>query len=481
MRAPLAFPVVLVLALLGGCAADLPQLAQSVDPPRLEVPLAPKAPDGHRLKGAGVEDTVRSLLRRMFGAPIRVPTTPTDGYLMTYDSTTGTWDAEAPPSVSESDTLATVLARGATSGANNPTVDNGQRLNFARSGNGVSLRCAGDSQLDLRNEANNNGVGMIFTINSMQLSSSRLRNGSGSVLKLGANNNDYWQIGTDGTLSSMVDGTGTVDVGTGRFQAGASVGSPVGGIAAASSGLVIDRGTAGTFGNVQMRGLLLMGSCGYAGPANGAAAGGSNLFGIFGQASRTSSTNAFTLSTSGSYQAQSTSTVANNTTSWIPNNAATLWQADNLPLLRFKFAVQDVAEVRFFAGLVNSSTASDPVTAADPASVRECGLMFDTSRPDTHWEWVEDDNTTQTLTDTGVTPGIGTVYWLEIDLSAVNSFTMTLYSSSWSVLSTRTVTSSPFAASTGQTFDVALRNLGSTDAKELDFYHAAMVLRVGTP
>lgn len=66
-------------------------------------------------------------------------------------------------------------------------------------------------------------------------------------------------------------------------------------------------------------------------------------------------------------------------------------------------------------------------------------------------------------------------------MTSVSSFTMYLRNSSWTVLSQRAVTTTPLLGASAFWCAAAIRNLGSTDTKELDFYQCVMGLRVGTP
>ena len=254
--------------------------------------------------------------------------------------------------------------------------------------------------------------------------------------------------------------------------------APAANVTDTSSGAQVTRGTADTFGELMLSRTLRLGHDGYVGPFQSLSNGGEGMFSV---GTRTADT--VTLggdATNGIYAAIRTSTVQDNTTSWVQGTPFV--RVDSKPYAVFRFALGDVEDVRFFAGWSNTGTAATPVSADDPAACRVAGLTFSTARPDTNFMWMEHDDTTQTLTDTGVAPAVGTVYSLEIDLSSRTSFTMRLRDSSWAVLSTRTVTTEPFDADAVTLSWVhALRNLGSTDAKELRWYVLTGALRTGTP
>lgn len=131
--------------------------------------------------------------------------------------------------------------------------------------------------------------------------------------------------------------------------------------------------------------------------------------------------------------------------------------------------------------LVAEGPLSATATLNSTLIFREVGLTFSTSRPDTYYQWVEHNDSSETLTSTGVIPSVSTILYLEIDLSSVDSFTMNLYDVSGNVLSSRTVTSSPFADNTPLNTVFAIRNLGTTDWKQLSWYQGSVFLRIPGP
>lgn len=107
-----------VLVLLAGCAGAP---APSAFPARDRTPASPQ-------KGvASEESSARRILSRLLGGvPLAVTGVPSDGQVLTYDSTTGTWRAESAAGGGE--TLAQTLALGATTGGTHLTFSSGDQL-----------------------------------------------------------------------------------------------------------------------------------------------------------------------------------------------------------------------------------------------------------------------------------------------------------------------------------------------------------------
>jgi hypothetical protein len=93
-----------------------------------------------------------------------------------------------------------------------------------------------------------------------------------------------------------------------------------------------------------------------------------------------------------------------------------------------KFQLQTTATVRVFVGLSTSSTTTTYLGADDVAAQRMIGLQYSTSRGDTNFQFMIDDNSTQTVTSTGVAVDTNT-HFLSIDCTSGSSVIMNLYDS----------------------------------------------------
>lgn len=79
--------------------------------------------------------------------------------------------------------------------------------------------------------------------------------------------------------------------------------------------------------------------------------------------------------------------------------ASYVHRRDYHTVVEFKFKLQHTTNVRLFVGLTNTQVI---LGGDDPAGTECAGLQFSTSRPDTNWQFMIDDNVIQTVVDTGV-------------------------------------------------------------------------------
>jgi hypothetical protein len=283
---------------------------------------------------------------------------------------------------------------------------------------------------------------------------------------------DQWEVEADGDLRTVA-GTGLIEVVAVRSDAeGLTIGAT-----GANSLTTFDRGASDTFGDVRLRAPMILGQWGYLCPTASTTLSGSGLLGTI---TRTGAgTNSFTGSATGVYQTNATTTASGTVAGWSTSQA--LWSVNTLPVFAIRFRLEDVADVRVFVGLASSQTLANMLDATNPTTQRYVGIQFDTSVPDTNWMFVEDDNTTQTRTSTGVAPEVGTEYWLTVEVNATNSIVLTMRNTSWATLATRTVTSSPLGTGSAFVPVCGLANLGAVDEKGFSTFSASVVLRVGTP
>lgn len=82
-----------------------------------------------------------------------------------------------------------------------------------------------------------------------------------------------------------------------------------------------------------------------------------------------------------------------------------------------RFSLPTLTNVRLFAGLCQYGDRNYITTADDPGRVY-AGYQFSTGRPDTNFQFVHDDSSTQTLVDTGLAPATDVVYNIELEYSS---------------------------------------------------------------
>lgn len=171
---------------------------------------------------------------------------------------------------------------------------------------------------------------------------------------------------------------------------------------------------------------------------------------------------------------RTTSTTQDNQAYWVQNTTVT--SVKYKPYMMLRFGLLSTTNCRFFSGAAervtdSATTVTTALSASNPVGQRMCGVAYDTSRGDLTFKWIEDDNSAQTVTDTGVTPDVDATYIIEIDISSLGNFSMSLFSitesaSDRTLLSSRLVTSSPFAGTEIINYVHGIRNLAATEAGE---------------
>lgn len=112
---------------------------------------------------------------------------------------------------------------------------------------------------------------------------------------------------------------------------------------------------------------------------------------------------------------------------------------NNKVLMIMKFRLNTTTNVRMFLGWTDNTSMATNLGADDVAATNMVGLQFSTNRSDTNFQFMVDNNSTQTLTSTGVAVDTN-AHYLVIDCTATNSVTMTLYNSSFVSQGTTTQT-----------------------------------------
>ncbi|MCW8137302.1 MAG: hypothetical protein KIT58_00150 [Planctomycetota bacterium] len=220
-------------------------------------------------------------------------------------------------------------------------------------------------------------------------------------------------------------------------------------------------------GDATVRGLVALGRWGWLGPAHSGGYGVGLL-----NAPATAGTAATVLHGDGMMRTFVSATTLD-AQAYLASQPGTAMIPAYRPLTLMHFALRSAASVRFFAGYAafdassTASTATLALSAAAPAQ-RRTGVMFDTSRPDSTFQWVESDGENQVLTDTGVTPDTDATYWLDLDVRAANDVRMRLLSGRrGAVLAQRNVTSAVWAADSSLLAMIGARNLEAGAARTI--------------
>lgn len=144
-------------------------------------------------------------------------------------------------------------------------------------------------------------------------------------------------------------------------------------------------------------------------------------------------------------------------------SAASIRLIDNKFFGWVAFQMQTTATVRSFCGFTSTSAIATTLGADDVAGQRMAGMQFSTNRGDTNFQFMTDDNTTQTLTSTGIAVDTN-MHFLMIDGTSGNSIVYTLYNSSGVVQATSTQTTNLPVATSSFSLTCGNRTLANSAA-----------------
>lgn len=155
-------------------------------------------------------------------------------------------------------------------------------------------------------------------------------------------------------------------------------------------------------------------------------------------------------------------------------NAENVVRLDQKPALTFRFRTgSSLAVCRIFVGLTDGAMVNE--LNSDTNAANKIGLQFSTARPDTNFQFVRRDATTQTLVDTGVAPTVSTTYHLTVVAASATSVTVTLRSASGASLATATYTTLLPASTAGMQVGAGIQTLENV-AKRLAMFYVNGVL-----
>ncbi len=144
---------------------------------------------------------------------------------------------------------------------------------------------------------------------------------------------------------------------------------------------------------------------------------------------------------------------------------------DHEPILVIKFKLGSTTDIRFFAGL--SETTS--FVNADDIGVEVVGVQYSTARPDTNWQFIAHDGTTQTTTDSGV--AVDTLaHYMMVDAVTPTSVKVSILDAAFVELASTTFTTGLPAGSKDMGMSSGIEPLAAV-AKTIDQFHGSIVLR----
>lgn len=186
--------------------------------------------------------------------------------------------------------------------------------------------------------------------------------------------------------------------------------------------------------------------------------------------SETDATSSLVIDDDGIVLQQNTSAVIDNIAS-INSGGGNKFRVNHLPIMTCKWNILQTTDLRFFTGFHSSSS---PLTADDPPGI-SYGIQYSTSRPDTNFQFIMDDATTQTIVDSGIAADIAPHY-TRVEVDSASSVKVTLLNSGFVEQASNTFKTDLPAATTDAQLTWGVRTLAAA-VKSIKQFHATIVLR----
>lgn len=149
---------------------------------------------------------------------------------------------------------------------------------------------------------------------------------------------------------------------------------------------------------------------------------------------------------------------------------------DQKPMLVTKFKLLGTTSVRFFAGLFPEAGIATDDNVMD-GNTEGVGVVYSSDRPDTNFQFVANDGTTQTLVDSGVVADT-LAHYVVVDATSGTSVTVSLLSATKVVEASTTFTTELPAATFLMSFWAGITTI--TGIKTLRYYFTNLALRAVT-
>lgn len=145
---------------------------------------------------------------------------------------------------------------------------------------------------------------------------------------------------------------------------------------------------------------------------------------------------------------------------------------DQKPISITKFKLLDITSVRFFAGFFPEAlVATDDNSLASTEGV---GVVYSSDRPDTNFQFVAHDGTTQTLVDTGVVAD-SLAHYVVVDATSPTSVTISMLSATKVVEASTTFTTELPVSTFPMSFWAGITTI--TGVKSMRYYFTNLALR----
>jgi len=176
----------------------------------------------------------------------------------------------------------------------------------------------------------------------------------------------------------------------------------------------------------------------------------------------------------GVYFEQDFSTVSGADQGWYEQVDKT--RLDHKPFFSHTFLLPAaVTNLRMFVGLADITALGD-VSDADDFTVSGIGLQYSTGRADTTFQFLEDDGTTQNITDSTVTVAANTLYTFEVDAASSTSVVVRIRNADGTVAASATLSTNLPGATVGLR-PVFLINPQAAQLHQLRNYKGALETR----
>lgn len=146
---------------------------------------------------------------------------------------------------------------------------------------------------------------------------------------------------------------------------------------------------------------------------------------------------------------------------------ANMCTLNQLPNFFSKFKLDESVNMRFWQGFTDVAVA--PTTDDDAGGGPAVGIIFSTSRPDTNFQFVAHDGTTQTLVDSGI--AVDTlIHFMRINVNSATDVDVTLYDANFVEQATTKFTSQLMAGTVEMMLSGTVTDINDSTTFFSEFY-----------